>query len=99
LTTLTEQLRNTLPQLGALPDADYIRSRYQALYDQHLDRVTGMMRAITVSHEAITTIIDNYRTTEERLAATASDIDDALGSVSASSVGGVTSGGDSTHAG
>jgi ABC-type transporter Mla subunit MlaD len=98
LTNLTEVLRANNPRLGTLPDADYITGRYQTLYDEHLDRVAGLMHALTATQDAMTRIIENYKTTEERLAADASDISDVIDGSSASSVGGGTSGGDGTHA-
>jgi hypothetical protein len=81
-TNLVEQLRRTPPQLGTLQDADYVRDRYVALYDQHVDRLSRLIDSIEVTLQAITTIINNYATNEALLVADAKDIADALDSVS-----------------
>ena len=82
--SLTEALGKTQPQLGTLQDANYVRDRYTALHEQHLDRVSGLIRAIEATRDAITIIIENYRTNEARLVANANDIADALGAISRS---------------
>jgi len=81
-TSLAEQMRREAPDLGKLPDADYVRGRYLDLYDQHVDRVSKLIGAIEATQVAITTIIDNYETTEARRVADANKIADALGAVS-----------------
>ena len=81
-TCLTELLRRTDPELGDLPDAQHVDLRYRSLYDQHLNRIGLLIDAITATRAALTTIIDNYQTTEARLTANAKDIADALGAVS-----------------
>jgi hypothetical protein len=103
-TNLTQLVREKPPKLGTLPDAAYVSDRYLTLYEQYHDRVGALIRAIAATRMAITTIIDNYRTTEARLAADAADIADLLRDVSASSVraqglGGGAPGGGHANAG
>jgi hypothetical protein len=81
-TTLTEQMGRTPPSLGTLPDADYVRDRYLGLYDEHVDRVGRIIGALEVTRDAITTIIENYKTNEELRLADVKRIADALGAVS-----------------
>jgi ABC-type transporter Mla subunit MlaD len=88
LTSFRDVLRDTQPALGGLRDAEYVGGRYRGLHDEHLDRVRGLVLAIEATRGAIATIIDNYRTTEERLTATASAIGDALNDASGALDGG-----------
>jgi hypothetical protein len=81
-TALIDGMGRVAPKLGTFQDATYVQERYLTLYDQHLDRVTGVIRALEATRDAITTIIENYRTNEARLVANANDIADALGAIS-----------------
>lgn len=81
-TSLVQILQHSTPKLGDLPDATYVCGRYQTLFDQHLASVDLLLRAILATREALTTIMDNYQTTEERLTADANEIADALGGAS-----------------
>jgi ABC-type transporter Mla subunit MlaD len=88
LTSFREVLRDTLPALGGMTDAEYVCGRYRGLHDEHIDRVSGLVLALEATRGAITTIINNYRTTEERLTANASAIGDALDNASGALDGG-----------
>src|ERR1044071_10484558 len=52
---LVEQLRTTAPKLGELPDAEYVRRRYKALYDHYIERVTTLIDALIATRAALTT--------------------------------------------
>jgi hypothetical protein len=81
-TSLLEVLQRTAPQLGTLADATYVSERYQALYDQHVAGIDVLLNALRATQEALTSIIETYRTTEARLTANANEIADALTSAS-----------------
>jgi hypothetical protein len=87
-TTMVELLRRKEPRLGDLPDADHICIRYQALYDQHLNRVTLLIDALEATRDALSTIMTNYTTNEARQMASASAIGDALGAITGVNDGG-----------
>jgi hypothetical protein len=89
-TSMVEILRRSAPRLGDLADAHDVGRRYQYLYDQYLDRVDKLIRALVATQTALTTIIDNYQTNEDRLTADASDIADALGGSGGAYEGGET---------
>ncbi|HYU84725.1 MAG TPA: hypothetical protein VEK80_07945 [Kribbellaceae bacterium] len=78
---LTTELGGRKPALGTFVDGSAKAAEYSALYDQHVDRVNRLRRAIIAAQEATDTIIDNYRTTEARNGASASDIANKLDGV------------------
>ena len=86
-------LGRTAPALGTLPDADYVGTRYQALYDQHLDRLRQLVGLLTAAQDAIGRMAEDYTTTETNLATNANTVGDLVGGVS----GAVN--GEPTHAG
>jgi hypothetical protein len=81
LTKLTTELRGRKPALGTFQDGTTKATEYAALHDQHVDRVNRLKRAIIAAQAATSTIIDNYRTTEARNGASASDIANRLDGV------------------
>jgi len=78
---LTTELGGRTPSLGTFADGTTKAAQYSALHDQHVDRVSRLRRAIVAAQEATDTIIGNYRTTEERNGASASDIANKLDGV------------------
>src|SRR5687768_8138821 len=49
--TLVEAMGKTPPSLGTLQDAAYVQERYTTLYEQHLDRVGGLVRALEATRD------------------------------------------------
>jgi hypothetical protein len=90
---LVDTHRRTAPALGGLPDADYVRDRYLALYDEHVERVIRLIRAVEVAQGALRTIADNYTSNEQRLSGNAAEIGRLLDGVSGALNGGQTNAG------
>jgi hypothetical protein len=63
------------------------------LYDEHVDRVIRLIRAVEVAQTALTTIADNYTTNEQRLSGNAAEIGRLLDGVSGALNGGQTNAG------
>lgn len=81
LRTLTHQLDRTAPALGGMPDADYVRERYLTLYDEHIDRVNRLVRALEAVQGALAVIAGTYTTNEQRITADATRIGELLNGV------------------
>jgi ABC-type transporter Mla subunit MlaD len=81
LTTLNTTLQGAPPQLGAFQDAVDTAGRYSDLHGEHTSGVQRLIDAITAAQTATATIIDNYKTTEARNAANATDIANTLSPV------------------
>lgn len=81
LSALDTTLRGKTPALGTFADATKTATRYQQLYQQHLDRAGRLVRAVTAAKTATATILANYRTAEQRNRASASDIARVLSGV------------------
>jgi hypothetical protein len=81
LTTLTSTLRNAPPKLGGFQDALDTAGRYSDLHGEHADGVRRLIDAITAAQTATGTILTNYRTTESRNEANATDIANTLSPV------------------
>jgi hypothetical protein len=81
LTKLTTELRGHKPALGTFQDGTAKATEYSALYNQHVDRVNRLKRAIIAAQTSTSTIITNYRTAEARNGASASDIANKLDGV------------------
>jgi hypothetical protein len=90
---LVDTHRRTAPALGGLPDADYVRERYLSLYDEHVERVIRLIRAVEVAQGALHTIADNYTSNEQRLSSNAAEIGRLLDGVSGALNGGQTNAG------
>ena len=90
---LVDTHRRTAPALGGLPDADYVRDRYLALYDEHVERVIRLIRAVEMAQGALRTIADNYTSNEQRLSGNAAEIGRLLDGVSGALNGGQTNAG------
>lgn len=71
------------PALGAFTDATETRSNYGNRRSAHVERVDRLVASIRMARDATDTIIRNYRTTEARNNANASDIASVLGGVAA----------------
>lgn len=69
------------PALGKFTDARESVISYQSLHQQHLDRLRRLRNAITAAQSATSTILDNYRTAEDRNRASADEIASVLGGV------------------
>jgi hypothetical protein len=81
LTTLNTTLHNARPALGGFQDAVDTAGRYTDLHGEHAAGVQRLIDAITAAQTATTTIIHNYRTTEARNEANATDIANTLSPV------------------
>ncbi|HEX5540320.1 MAG TPA: hypothetical protein VFX60_01960 [Micromonospora sp.] len=81
LTKLDAELQGRPPALGTFTDATSKARRYDRLYLQHVDRVRRLKAAIEAARSAAETITANYKTTEARNRANASDIATALNGV------------------
>jgi hypothetical protein len=81
LTKLNADLRGTTPKLGAFQDATSQQSRYTTLYDQYVQRIGRLRSAIVAAQRATDDILANYKTTEARNHASASDIAAKLGGI------------------
>jgi hypothetical protein len=87
LTTLQTKLAHG-PTLGTFQDANTTKTWYGAAYQQHVQRATRLVDAITAAQRATDRIIKDYTTTEARNAANQADIAKALGSVQSTLDGG-----------
>ena len=74
LTTLTTTLEQARPELGGFQDAAETADRHAGLRSEHVAGVHRLIDAITAAQTATATILSNYRTTEARNAANATDI-------------------------
>ncbi|MEV6349560.1 hypothetical protein [Actinoplanes sp. NPDC051851] len=81
VSSLTNSLKDRSPALGSFQDASKTATRYDTLYDEHLDRAKRLVSALTAAKTATSTILSNYRTTEARNHADAKDIASVLNSV------------------
>ncbi|HEX6499550.1 MAG TPA: hypothetical protein VF054_11020 [Micromonosporaceae bacterium] len=67
-------LRGRKPALGAFEDARTCADHYEQLYHQYAHRVEQLRSAVVAAQHATATIIHNYRRTEDRNHANATDI-------------------------
>jgi hypothetical protein len=74
---------NGPPALGGFADATSIATMIDAQRQQYADKVAQLRAAIVAAQSATTTIIANYRTTEDRNHANAADIARQLDGVGA----------------
>ncbi|HEX5594633.1 MAG TPA: hypothetical protein VFX61_01215 [Micromonosporaceae bacterium] len=80
LTKLKNEMRSA-PALGTFSDGKSTASRYELLHQQHVDRVRRLRAAVVAAEKATATIIANYKTTEARNRANATEIAAALSGV------------------
>lgn len=76
------EIRGHKPALGTFADARTCASQYEDLYQQYAHRVEQLRGAIVAAQHATSTIIHNYRRTEDRNHANAADIASQLTGVS-----------------
>jgi hypothetical protein len=62
-------LRRPPLALGTLPDADYVRTRYDTLHDEHLDRTNRLVAALSAAADTLVAVIDSYATVEAAITA------------------------------
>lgn len=74
LSTLTTALREARPRLGGFQDATETATRHHDLHAEHVAGVNRLIDAIAAAQTATATILNNYRTTEARNTANATDI-------------------------
>lgn len=78
---LGDQLSGRPPALGRFFDGTDTANTYESLQSEFTDRAARLRTAVGATRTATEAIIANYRTTEERNAATAADIARSLGGV------------------
>lgn len=81
LKKLNTELQCRPPALGTFADGTGNARRYSEIQASYAERVGRLRRAVEASRAATDTIMTNYRTTEARNAANASDISAALNGV------------------
>ncbi|MEV4479598.1 hypothetical protein [Micromonospora coxensis] len=81
LKKLNTELQCRPPALGTFTDGTGNARRYSEIQASYAERVGRLRRAVEASRAATNTIMTNYRTTEARNAANASDIAAALNGV------------------
>ncbi|MER5332124.1 hypothetical protein [Micromonospora sp. NPDC002717] len=81
LRKLRTEMQCRPPALGSFADATENARRYSEIYQSYVDQVDRLREAVKASQSATATILSNYRTTEERNAANAADIEAALAGV------------------
>jgi len=78
---IKSEMGGRAPALGGFHDATLQAKKYERFYDEQLDHVQRLKRALLAARKATRTILENYRTTEERNAANSADIAGILAGV------------------
>jgi len=78
LRKLRSEMPSKAPALGTFTDATQNARRYSDIHDSYVEQVRRLRTAVEAAQSSTATILSNYRTTEERNAANAADIEAAL---------------------